>query len=107
MINFKQMMQQAQQMQFKQQEVQEKLKEISVQGEAAGGLVKIVMNCSGETSSVTIDPSVIKAEEKETLEDLIVAALNATHLAKEDKIRTETEKMMTSLGLPKDTKLPF
>jgi len=107
MINFKQMMQQAQQMQFKLQEVQEKLKEISVQGESGGGLVKITMNCAGVTDSVSIDPSLIKADDKETLEDLIVLAMNATNEIKETKIRTETEKMMAQLGLPKDTKLPF
>lgn len=107
MINFKEMMQQAQQMQFKLQEMQEKLKDIEVDGEAGGGMVKVKMACSGDVKSVSIDPSVISAEDKETLEDLIVAALNNAGEAKDAKIKEESEGMMKGMGLPGGTKLPF
>lgn len=107
MINFKDMMQRAQQMQFKLQEMQEKLKDIYVEGESGGGLVKTVIACSGDVKSITISPSVINPAERETLEDLIVAALNNAHTAKEARIKTETQGMMDKLGLPKDAKLPF
>lgn len=105
-MNFKNMMQQAQQMQFKLQEMQEKLKDIDVEGEAGGGAVKAVMSCAGIVRSVEIDPSVISADDKETLEDLIVAALNNANEAKEARIKKETEEMMGGLGLPPGTKLP-
>lgn len=106
MINFKEMMQQAQKMQFKLAEMQEKLKDITVEGQAGGGMVQVVMACSGEVKGVTIDPSVISAEDKETLEDLIVAALNAANEAKDERIKSETATMMSSMGLPPDTQLP-
>lgn len=105
MINFKEMMQQAQQMQFKLQEMQEKLKDIDVEGEAGGGMVKAVISCAGEVRSVAVDPSVM--DDKETMEDLIVAALNNANEAKEEKIKQETADMMQGMGLPEDTKLPF
>lgn len=107
MINFKQMMQQAQQMQFKLQEMQEKLKDIDVQGEAGNGMVKVVMNCAGVLRSLDIDPSVVNPNDKDTLEDLIVAAVNNANQAKDERIKTETGGMMEKLGLPKDAKLPF
>ena len=105
MINFKEMMQQAQQMQFKLQEMQEKLKDIDVDGEAGGGMVKATISCAGEVRSISVDPSVM--DDKETMEDLIVAALNNANEAKEEKIKQETADMMQGMGLPEDAKLPF
>ena len=105
MINFKEMMQQAQQMQFKLQEMQAKFEDIEVSGESGAGMVKVVMMCDGNVKKVTIDPSVM--DDKETLEDLIVSAMNNAGEAKEAKIKEETESMVKALGLPKDTKLPF
>lgn len=107
MINIKEMMQQAQQVQFKLQEMQEKLKDIDVQGESGGGLVKVTMACSGDVKAIEIDPSVINASEKETLEDLVLAALGNTAEAKDARIKQETEGMMKEMGLPADAKLPF
>lgn len=107
MFNMKQMMQQAQQMQFKLAEMQEKLKDIYVEGQAGGGLVKIVMACSSDVKSVTLDPSLLKGDDKEMLEDLIVAAHADATEAKEARIKAETEAMMEQLGLPKGAKLPF
>ena len=106
MINMKEMMQQAQQMQFKLQEMQEKLKDVHVEGEAGGGMVKVVMACSGEVHSIKIDPSVITPDDAETLEDLVLAALNNTTIAKEQRIKDETAAMMESMGLPPGTQLP-
>ena len=106
MMNFKEMMQQAQQMQFKLQEMQEKLKDIDVEGEAGGGMVRVKMSCAGVVRSVTIDPAVIRADDKDTLEDLVVAAHNSANDAKEARIKRETEEMMGGLGLPPGTQLP-
>jgi len=107
MMNFKNMMQQAQQMQFKLEELQEKMKDIEVEGEAGGGMVKVRMSCGGEVRGIAIDPSVISAEDKETLEDLIVAAMNNANDAKDERIKSETTGLMEGLGLPAGTKLPF
>ncbi len=105
MMNIQKMMQQAQQMQFKLQELQEKFKDIEVDGEAGGGLVKVVMTCDGRIKTLDIDPST--TDDKETMEDLIVAAVNNATQAKETRIQDETKTEMESMGLPADTQLPF
>jgi DNA-binding YbaB/EbfC family protein len=107
MINIQKMMQQAQQVQFKLQEMQEKLKDINVSGEAGGGMVKVVMSCAGFVQSVQIDPSLLNTGSKDMLEDLVTAAHNNAAEAKEAKIKEETQSMMESMGLPADSKLPF
>lgn len=107
MINIQKMMQQAQQVQFKLQEMQEKFKDMNVTGESGGGMVKVSMTCAGEVKSIEIDPSLIKADGKEVLEDLVTAAINNANEAKEARIKSETQKMMESMGLPKDQALPF
>ncbi len=106
MINFKEMMQQAQQMQFKMQEIQEKLKDIYVDGQAGGGLVKIKMSCAGVVAKIEIDPSIVKADDIETLEDLVTAAMNNVNDVKDARIQSETESLMGGLNLP-GGKLPF
>lgn len=108
MMNFQKMMKQAQEMQFRIQEMQEKLADIDVEGEAGGGLVKITMNCSGKVSRVNFDPSLMDSD-KETLEDLIAAAINNANEAKDARIKSETADMMEGLGLPADAagSLPF
>lgn len=100
--NMKEMMKQAQQMQFKMAEVQEKFKEIYVEGEAGGGTVKVVMSCAHVVKSLDIDPSLLESGDKETLEDLLVAAMNNAMVAKDEKVKEETESMMKSMGLPAD-----
>ena len=105
MINFKEMMQQAQQMQHKLQEMQAKFEDIEVSGESGGGMVKVRMMCDSVVKAIDIDPSVMG--DKEVLEDLIVAAVNNAGEAKEAKIKEETEAMVKAIGLPADTQLPF
>jgi DNA-binding YbaB/EbfC family protein len=107
MINVQKMMQQAQQVQFRLQELQEKFKEILVAGEAGGGLVKVTMTCDSKMKSIKIDPSLLGPGNQEMVEDLIIAAQNNAIDAKESKIREETGKMMEELGLPKDGTMPF
>ncbi len=107
MINFKDMMKQAQQMQHKLQEMQEKLKDVYVEGQSGGGLVKVTVSCAGVVSKIEIDPSIVKADDKETLEDLIIAAMNNANDVKDEKIKVETEGMMGAMGLPPGAQLPF
>lgn len=102
MFNMQKMMQQAQQVQFKLQELQEKFKDIYVEGEAGGGLVKVTMSCSGVIKSIDIDPSIVDPSDKETLEDMVTAAINNASDVKETTVQTETQAMMQSMGLPAD-----
>lgn len=107
MMNIQKMMQQAKQMQDKMQEMQEKLGDMEVEGSAGGGLVKVVATCKGEVRKLDIDPSIIKEDDKEVLEDLIKAALNDAKSKGDATLAEETQKMMQDLGLPAGVQLPF
>lgn len=102
MFDMQKMMKQAQEMQFKMQEMQEKLKEIEVTGQSGGGLVKVIMTCAGDVQNIDLDASLIQADEKEILEDLIVAAMNNANELREQKVSEETQRMMREAGLPSD-----
>ena len=106
-MNIQKMMQQAQEMQGKLQEMQEKIGTQEVTGLAGGGLVKVVMQCRGTVVSVNIDPSLLKAEEKEIVEDLVAAACNDARARADAALADATRKMMEDLGLPAGTQLPF
>ena len=71
MVNIGNMMKQAQQLQKKMAEVQEKLNSIEVEGVSGGGLVKVFATAKGDIKRINIDDSLLKKEEKEMMEDLI------------------------------------
>jgi DNA-binding YbaB/EbfC family protein len=106
-MNIAKMMQQAKVMQDKMQEMQEKLGGVEVQGASGGGMVKVTMTCKGEVRGIDIDPSLIVADEKEVLEDLIKAALNDAKTKADQKMADETQKMMGDMGLPEGVQMPF
>lgn len=95
----KKMMQQAQEVQAKLMEIQEKIKDIEVEAESGGGLVRITMTCGGDATKLYVDSSLMEAD-KETLEDLIVAAINNANAIKDERIKTETQEGLKSVGLP-------
>lgn len=94
------MMQQAQKLQEKMAEMQAKMQDIESEGSAGGGLVKCTLNGKGEAKSVTIDPSLLKEDEKEVLEDLIVAAMNDAKIKVDQKSQDEMQKVTGGLNLP-------
>lgn len=101
------LMQQAQEMQEKFRRAQEELAKAEVQGEAGGGLVKVVMNGQREVLRLTIDRSLFREEDQEILEDLVAAAVNdAVH--KVDKLKEEKmAELAGGLQLPAGIRLPF
>ena len=101
------MMKKAQEMQKKVQEMQVSLSNLEVEGTSGGGMVKIIMNCKNEVKKIDIDPSIIKNDEKEVMEDLIVAALNDAKSKAEEKSQDEMKKLTGGLGLPPGMKMPF
>lgn len=105
--NFQQMMQQAQQMQAKMEEMQQQLADIEVEGSAGGGMVSVRMTCKGEIRGIDIDDSLLQDNDKAMLEDLIMAAANDARSRADQKMNEETQKAMTDLGLPADFKMPF
>jgi hypothetical protein len=101
------LMKQAQAMQAKLAEAQAELDHIEVEGQAGGGMVRVTLTAKGAMKGVTIDPSLMKAEEKEIAEDLIVAA-HADARGKAERVLEEKMKTMTAgMPLPPGLKLPF
>ena len=107
MNNFSDMMKKAQEMQKKMQEMQESLSNLEVEGTSGGGIVKIIMNCKNEVKKIDIDPSIIKNDEKEVMEDLIIAALNDAKSKAEEKSQDKMKELTGGLGLPPGMKMPF
>lgn len=89
------------------QKVQDNLEHVEVEGQAGGGLVKIRATAKGRILGVEIDPSLLTAEEKETVEDLIVAALNDARTNADRVANAEMQQMTSGLALPPGMKLPF
>ena len=98
MADFLGLMKQATQLQTKMQEMQAELDQITVEGVAGGGMVAVTLSAKGDLRGVRIDPSLIKPEEKEIIEDLLVAA----HADARRKAETLLQEKMKSLtgGLP-------
>ena len=107
MTNFAQMMQKAQKFKQEMQTMQERVGAMDITGQAGNGLVTCVVSGRYELKKLKIDPSVIKAEDAEVLEDLIVAAVNDARVKAEKVMSNETEKLMSSMGLPPGMGLPF
>ena len=89
------------------QKVQDNLEHVEVEGQAGGGLVKIRATAKGRILGVEIDPSLLTADEKETVEDLIVAALNDARTNADQVANAEMQQMTSGLALPPGMKLPF
>ncbi len=107
MVNSGNMMKQAQQLQKKMAEAQNKLNDIEVEGTSGGGLIKVIATAKGIFKRISIDDSLIKQEEKEILEDLIVAAINDAKEKGEAAAQEEMKNLTGGLPLPPGMKLPF
>ena len=98
---------QAQQMQGRMQEMQAKLEATEVEGAAGAGMVKATATAKGELKALSIDPAIFTAEDREVVEDLIVAAVRDAQEKGRERNREEIEKITQGLGLPPGFKLPF
>ena len=107
MVNLGNMMKQAQELQKKMAEAQNKLNEIEVEGTSGGGLVKVIATAKGSFKTMSIDESLIKIEEKEILEDLIIAAINDAKQKGENAAQEQMKSLTGGLPLPPRMKLPF
>lgn len=101
------MMKQAKAMQEKMQNLQEEIAGISATGESGGGLVSVTLNGKSDLTALTIDPSLVKADEKDILEDLLVAAHADARRRLEQAIAEKTEALTAGLQLPGGMKFPF
>ena len=101
------MMKQAQEMQGKMAQMQEDMANIMVEGEAGAGLVKATCTAKGELKGLDIDPSIFNGDDKEVVEDLILAAIKDAQSKAQDKAQEEMGKLTEGLGLPPGMNLPF
>ena len=101
------MMKKAQEMQTKMGEMQDELHNILVVGEAGAGLVKATASAKGDLKALDIDPSIFNSDDKEVVEDLILAAVKDAQAKAADRAQEEMSKLTEGLGLPADMKLPF
>ena len=107
MTNISQIMKQAKAMQEKMAEMQKKIEETEIEGSSGGGAVKIVMNGKHEVKNLFIDPSIVNSDEKEVLEDLIIAALNDVNKKIAENTNDQLGSISGGMGLPPGLKLPF
>jgi len=101
------LMAQAKEMQTKMAEAQDKLDTIMVTGEAGAGMVTATANAKGTLTGLTIDPSLFNPDDKEVVEDLILAAIKDAQTKASETMQSEMGKMTDGLGLPPGMKLPF
>jgi nucleoid-associated protein EbfC len=100
MPDFLGMMKQAAQLQSRMQEMQEELGQVEVEGTSGGGLVAVRMSAKMDVKAVRIDPSLIKAEEREILEDLLVTAFADARRKAEAAMQEKMQSLAGGLGLP-------
>lgn len=107
MKNLGQMMKQAQAMQAKMAEMQEKLGQLEVSGQSGGGMVTATLNGKSELRALKVDPSLVDPNDVEVLEDLIVAAVNDAKAKVEAQVAEEMKQVTGGLDLPPGMTLPF
>ena len=100
-------MKQAQEMQSRMADAQSRLDEIEVTGEAGAGLVRATATAKGQLRALSIDPSLFVPEEREVVEDLIVAAVQDAQARAVEAAQAEMAKLTEGLDLPAGLKLPF
>ena len=101
------MMKSAQDLQTKMAQMQEDMGSMTVTGESGAGLVKATATAKGELTALDIDPSIFNGDDKEVVEDLILAAIKDAQAKASDKAQAEMAKLTEGMGLPADMKLPF
>ena len=107
MKNMAKMMQQAQKMQAKMQEFQDGLVDLEIYGTAGAGMVNVVINGKADVKKIDVDKSLVDPEDKEVLEDLIVAALADAKSKMEAEVNKRMSEITGGLQLPPGMSLPF
>jgi DNA-binding YbaB/EbfC family protein len=98
-------MKQVGEMQARMQKMQEELAGLEIEGQAGAGLVKVTLTGKGEMKEISIDPSLMKPDEAEILEDLVVAATQDAKAKLDRQLQTKMQEMTGGLALPPGLKL--
>jgi nucleoid-associated protein EbfC len=101
------LMKQAQAMQAKMQEMQAELERIEVEGQAGGGMVRVILTAKGQMKGLMIDDQLLKPDEKVILEDLILVAHEDARKKAERLMEEKMKGVTAGLALPPGMKLPF
>lgn len=101
------LMKKAQEMQTRMQEMQTELENSEVQGQSGGGMVKVTLTAKGSMRGVVIDPSLLKEDDAEILEDLIIAAHEDARKKAEVLAEEKMKSITAGMPLPPGMKLPF
>jgi nucleoid-associated protein EbfC len=107
MKNLGDMMKQVQAMQSRMADMQAKLEQATVTGQSGGGMVKVTLNGKGAMTGVVIDAALLKPEDKEIVEDLVLAAHGDAKNKVEAMMAEEMKSVTGGLPLPPGMKLPF
>lgn len=99
-MNLGKMMKQAQQMQARMAEVQEELKEETVEASAGGGMVRVVMTGDMQLRSLKIDPGAIDPDDVELLEDMVAAAMNEAIRAAQELAAAKMGAITGGMSIP-------
>lgn len=105
MKNFSDLMKQAQQLQQKFTEAQDRLTQVEAEGQSGGGMVKVTINGKGVARRIQIDPSLADPKDVGMLEDLLLAAFNDAKAKVDAKSAEEMQKLTGGLPLPPGFKL--
>jgi DNA-binding YbaB/EbfC family protein len=101
------MMKSAQELQTRMGQLQDELARMNVVGESGGGMVTATCSAKGELKALSIDPSLFRPEDREVVEDLILAAIKEAQARAQARSAEEMAKLTAGLGLPDNIKLPF
>ncbi len=101
------LMKKAQEMQSRMHEMQSELEQTEVEGQSGGGMVRVTLTAKGAMKNIAIDASLLKPEEKEIVEDLILAAHQEARKKGERLIEEKMKSVTAGLPLPPGMKLPF
>ena len=100
-------MKQAQEMQSKMADLQAGMEKVNVVGQSGAGMVTATTNAKGMLKALDIDPSLFRPQDKEVVEDLIIAAIKDAQTKAAETQQAEMAKLTEGLGLPAGMKLPF
>jgi nucleoid-associated protein EbfC len=105
MPDFMNLMKQAQAVQAKMQEMQAEMERLEVEGQAGGGLVRVTLTAKGQMRALAVDASLLKPDDKEMLEDLVVAAHEDARKKAERLMEEKMKTVTAGLPLPPGMKL--
>ena len=105
MADFLGLMKQAAELKTKMETMQAELDQIEVEGTAGGGMVTVRMSAKGEMKGLQVDPSLMKPDEKEIVEDLVVAAHAEARRKAETLVQEKMQALTGGLPLPPGMKL--